>query len=167
MTEPLGDHAPVGRLHAVHDAHQIDVDDVAPIIEPVIAYLAADGDTGVVEEIIESALSFDGERYDGVEGDGVAHIELHRFRLAPRGIDRGGDVARQLELTIGEKDARPRRASSRPSAAPIPDAPPVTIATASRKERRFRVPSSDMGRSLTPKDLDAEALLRQAHHPSS
>src|SRR6185503_7000662 len=56
----------------------------------------------------------------------------------------------------------PPRPSSRPSAAPMPEAPPVTIATASWNERMVLVPSSDMRRSLTPKGLDAEARLRQA-----
>src|SRR5262249_58610072 len=56
VAEPLTQHQRIGRLNAVDGSAEIDVDHPVPDLDRVVAELAAHGDAGIVEEVVEAAL---------------------------------------------------------------------------------------------------------------
>ena len=58
MAEALPEHHLVGSLDAVGHAADVHVVDVVPIFNLVVADLAADGDPGVVEDVVEPPVGF-------------------------------------------------------------------------------------------------------------
>src|SRR5262245_65909522 len=56
MAEALTEHDGIGRLNAVDDSAEIDVDDSVPRLDRVIAQLAPSGDSRIVEDVVEASV---------------------------------------------------------------------------------------------------------------
>ena len=125
----LADHQRVRRVHAVHDAADVDVDDRVPVVEGELLGLAADADAGVVEQQVErrrarrpptstSAATPGAEVTSSAHGPGAcpAGARTRPSSRPPRGRGRR------------RRRGRPAETSARESAAPMPEPAPVTIA---------------------------------------
>ena len=64
-------------FHAMHDAHQIDVDDPAPILQRNLAGLAAQPDAGIIGHDVNLAEMIDGRLRCLLDLAGVCNIADH------------------------------------------------------------------------------------------
>ena len=111
-------------------AHQVDLDRLPPVLEREVADLAAHGDPGVVEEVVEAAAAGEDVRDERVRPRaGVAHVESRALGAAARGVDPSGLGPGVLSVAVGEDDegAPPRQLA--PEGGPDPRG-------AARDERR-------------------------------
>lgn len=101
MAGALPDHDGVGGLDAVHDAKEIDVEDVGPVGERVRVDLTRDADARVVEEVVDAAGAVDDLTNHALERGGVAHVEFDR--VGP-GAEPLRERRRLVELTVRDPD---------------------------------------------------------------
>ena len=77
-----------------------------PVLERQVADLAAHGDPGVVEEVVEAAVAGEDVRDERVHRGGVAHVEGRALGLPARGRDPGGLGPGVLPVAVGEDHER-------------------------------------------------------------
>src|SRR5262249_29672451 len=96
-----------GRLNAVDGSAEIDVDHPVPDLDRVVAELAAHGDAGIVEEVVEAALLLGDPLDQTFHAVEVRDVEgACGGRPCAPGRDVCGSV-RDLRLEIGKNNRRP------------------------------------------------------------
>ena len=124
----LLDHLAIGGDRPVDNPHQVDVHHGAPLFDAKVTGLAEQGGTGVVEDQIDPTVLSHHILDDtlGVLVDG--HIQIGGESLAAGLPDDWQTASAPSWSTSTATTVAPRRPSSRQSARPSPEAPPVTTA---------------------------------------
>ena len=123
--DPLGDHSRVRRQHSVDDPAEVDVDHEVPVLGGHLVRRTADGDAGVVEQVVDPTRPVDGLVDDLHQPFEVAHVDASALdgRSAgrcdpPRGSGDGiavhvgqNDVGTEGRKSSPEGTSDPRRAT--------------------------------------------------------
>ena len=94
-------HDRVRRLHAVDHTPQVDVDDPIPVRDPELEIVAADGDPGVVEDQVETAVCGDCVVDQRLHGRGVPDVDLGGAR---EGAQVAGYTLGRGAVDVGDDD---------------------------------------------------------------
>src|SRR5437899_2253852 len=89
------------RGYAASMPYQVDLDDVAPVVQRAVLHLTADAGAGVVEQVVDAAVPREHAFEQPLERGCVADIELVGLAGAR---ERGGGSARQVRLAVGNDD---------------------------------------------------------------
>ncbi len=117
---PCADHDRVGRLDAVDHAAQVHVDDVVPVVEGERVDLAADPDTGVVEQIVDAPGRLDHVGDGAFERSGVTHVELDGVHLCAAVAQSARQLSPMLAWRSAIHTSAPPSASFRCQRGPDP-----------------------------------------------
>lgn len=117
-------------LDHVERAREVDPQHRVPVLDGHLAHRLVHGDAGVVDQVVDPPALFEHLVDDPVAVGGLADVALvHRHRPAP-GAELAGELVGAWELLLyPAATCTPERASAVVMAAPMPRAPPVTIAT--------------------------------------
>ncbi len=109
MTGALMDHEPVGAHRAIDHAPQIHIDRRLPVIERSVSEFAPNGDSRVVEHIVEPAVITRHTLNQSLHFGMAGHIHLCGARLAPGTLNGAGNLLRtfDIEVRYGDKCTSP------------------------------------------------------------
>src|SRR5262249_22305535 len=104
MAESLAQHAGIRRLHAVRYAVDVHVINAVPILDLVVPNLAQNADAGVVKQVIQTPVCFDGGFDKPIDCLKLSDIQFSCSRFPTVFPDASCHLVSKINLQIGKYD---------------------------------------------------------------